>query len=296
MARTAALIAVVGGLVLVPALALELAQGGAADARRADARRADGRVARRSLRAVRRHTHRHARRHAAQFPPESAIEAARRFLGSRYGESAFAVLDTTKTLRGYRMHQAFTSASVAKAMLLVAYLSHLSATGRGLDADAQALLYPMIHTSDNKAAGAVWNIVGDAGLLDVARRAKMTDFSLGADWANEQISPADQARLFFRINRLIRPSFRPYARGLLQGIVSEESWGIPAVARPAWTVYFKGGWRRTGLGHLVNQVARLDQAHRTIQLAVMTDGDPSMAYGIETIQGVTERLLESPAR
>jgi hypothetical protein len=30
-------------------------------------------------------------------------------------------------------------------------------------------------------------------------------------------------------------------------------------------------------------------------MAVMTDGDPSMGYGITTIQGVTAKLLASPA-
>jgi hypothetical protein len=66
------------------------------------------------------------------------------------------------------------------------------------------------------------------------------------------------------------------------------------VARPGWHVFFKGGWRGTGLGQLVHQVARLERGRTRFAMAVMTDGDPSMGYGITTIQGVTARLLRRP--
>jgi hypothetical protein len=56
-------------------------------------------------------------------------------------------------------------------------------------------------------------------------------------------------------------------------------------------VFFKGGWRGTGLGQLVHQVGRLEGHGLTFSMAVMTDGDPSMGYGIQTIQGVTGSLL-----
>jgi hypothetical protein len=134
--------------------------------------------------------------------------------------------------------------------------------------------------------------VGDAALYRLAHRAGMTDFSIVGIWANAQISPADQAKFFFNMDSLIPPQFVGYARYLLSTIAGFESWGIPAVARPrGYAVFFKGGWRGTGLGQLVHQVARLEGHGRRFALAVMTDGDPSMGYGIGTIQGVTGSLL-----
>jgi beta-lactamase class A len=226
-----------------------------------------------------------------RFPSLPSLEAASAYLGTRLGQNAFAVIDDTGRLEGINAHQTFTSASVTKAMLLVAYLHALAVKGQTLDLGGRSLLEPMIRTSDNHAASEVANLVGDSALLDVARRAGMTEFSLGANWANEQISAADQVRLFAKLHDLIPARYRSYARRLLSTVVASESWGIPAVARPSWTVFFKGGWRRTGLGHLVHQVARLERPGRTFVLAVMTDGGPSEAYGIETIQGVTARLL-----
>ena len=124
----------------------------------------------------------------------------------------------------------------------------------------------------------------------------MHDFTLGVDWANEQISAADMARFFYRMQRLIPRQFRAYARGLLSSVVPSESWGIPEVARPRWRVYFKGGWRLTGDGQLVSQIARLEQRGRRIAIAVMTVDDPSMTYGEDTIEGVTARLLGETVR
>jgi hypothetical protein len=228
------------------------------------------------------------------FPLGPRVASAARYLHGRSGRTAFAVVDSQGRVAGVNVHRTFVSASVVKAMLLVAYLEKLDREHRGLDSGSRGILYPMIHVSDNSAATAVWSRVGDPALYRLAHQAGMTDFSIVGIWARAQISAADQAKFFFRMDTLVPRRFRGYARGLLSGIAGYESWGIPAVARPGWHVFFKGGWRGTGLGQLVHQVARLERGHTRFAMAVMTDGDPSMGYGITTIQGVTARLVARP--
>ena len=227
------------------------------------------------------------------FPGPGAIANAAGYLSGRAGRTAFAVVDSEGRMSGVHMHWTFVSASVVKAMLLVAYLRRLDRLGQHfVDSFSNSFLYPMINVSDNSAATQTWSIVGDSGLYSVAGAAGMTDFSIVGIWANAQISAADQAKFFFEMDSLIPPEFVGYARYLLSTIAGFESWGIPAVARPrGYTVFFKGGWRGTGLGQLVHQVGRLEGFGRTFSIAVMTDGDPSMGYGIDTIQGVTGALL-----
>jgi hypothetical protein len=227
------------------------------------------------------------------FPVPGAISRASAVLRSRGGRTAFAVVDSEGRMSGVHEHWTFVSASVVKAMLLVAYLRRLDARGQHhVDSFSDSFLYPMIHVSDNSAATQTWSIVGDSGLYAVARAAGMTDFSIVGIWANAQISAADQAKFFFEMDSLIPREFVGYARFLLSTIAGYESWGIPAVARPrGYTVFFKGGWRGTGLGQLVHQVGRLERHGQRFSIAVMTDGDPSMGYGIDTIQGVTGALL-----
>ncbi len=227
------------------------------------------------------------------FPFGRSVAAASAYLAGRAGRTAFAVIDSEGRLSGVHLHWTFVSASVVKAMLLVAYLRRLDAMGQHrVDSYSNSFLYPMINVSDNSAATQTWSIVGDSGLYSVARAAGMTDFSIVGIWANAQISAADQARFFFEMDSLIPHEFVGYARRLLSTIAGYESWGIPAVARPfSYNVFFKGGWRTTGLGQLVHQVARLEGHGRTFAIAVMTDGDPSMGYGIDTIEGVTRALL-----
>jgi hypothetical protein len=226
------------------------------------------------------------------YPGRGSIGAATRYLAHRAGVTSFAVVGSEGRMYGAHVHRRFVSASVVKAMLLVAYLRMLHDEHRGLDSHSRSNLYPMIHVSDNSAATRVWSMVGDHRLRRLAHAAGMADFSIHGIWANAMISAADQARFFFEMNRLIPRHFRGYANGLLSHIVGYESWGVPAVARPrGWKVYFKGGWRPTNRGQLVHQVGRLERRRERIAIAVMTDGDPSMAYGIRTIQGVTGKLL-----
>lgn len=226
------------------------------------------------------------------YPRAAAARAAGRYLRTRGGFTAYAVIDSEGRVYGAHRHRTFVSASVVKAMLLVAYLRMLDAERRGLGPTDRALLGPMIEVSDNDAAAAAWYRVGESRVNALARRAGMTDFSVSGYWANAQISAADQARFFFQMERTIPRRFRPYARHLLSHVVDYESWGIPAVARPrGWRVYFKGGWRGTERGQLVHQAARLRRPRARVAIAVLTDGDPSMSYGIETIEGVATRLL-----
>ncbi|HMK93598.1 MAG TPA: serine hydrolase [Thermoleophilia bacterium] len=218
----------------------------------------------------------------------AAIHRAERWLATRSGVRGFAVVDSDGTLRGAGQDQQFVSASVVKAMLLVQYLR----THATLDSWAAQELTWMIEVSDNDAAETIYHTMGDAGLLALARVAGMRHLTT-CGWLFEvRITAADQARFFARLPHLVPRAHRPFALRLLSHVVSAQSWGVPAIARPhGWSVWFKGGWCGTPLGQLVHQVARLSNGRRTFTVCVLTDGDPSQGYGIETIRGVTARLL-----
>ena len=185
---------------------------------------------------------------AARFrsasPARRAVDRAARYLGQRAGRTAFAVVDSEGRLSGVRIHWTFNTASVVKAMLLVAYLRRLDARGQHhVDSYSNSFLYPMIHISDNNAATQCWSIVGDSGLYAVARAAGMTDFSVAGSWGHARmLSPADQAHYFFEMDSLIPHQFVGYARFLLSTIAPSQSWGIPVIARPlGYQAFFKDG-------------------------------------------------------
>ena len=222
------------------------------------------------------------------FPGPAAIAAATRWLRSRTGVTALAVVDTSGRLHGYDADEQFVTASVVKAMLLVAYLRTYSS----LSSEATATLTNMIEVSDNNAAFELYRLLGSSGMYAVAHAAAMRHFWVARDWTYAEITAADQARFFYEMDHLIPARYDTFARDLLSHVAAYESWGIPTMARPAgWTVFFKGGWRGTERGQLVHQVARLERPGEKFSIAVMTDGDPDMDYGIATIQGVAARLL-----
>lgn len=224
------------------------------------------------------------------YPSQAAIAAAVRYLDERAGRTSLAVLDNRGRLSGTRMRSHFQSASVVKVMFLTAFLQRLAADRRGISALDRSLLYPMIHESNNDAASAVLDRVGLGAVARVAREAGMRDYAPGVGWwAFTQTSAADQARFFIAIERLIPRQFWAYARGLMAGIEPEQSWGIPEVARPPWQVFFKTGALPSE--GLFNETARLEHDGTTFTVSVFSTGDPSQAYGEETMRGVGERLL-----
>jgi hypothetical protein len=183
------------------------------------------------------------KRVVSRFPTSQGVMAAADYLSRREGEKGFAVYSNRHKISGVKIHERFHSASVVKSMLLVGYLKRLYAEHRRLDSASKGLMYPMIHSSDNGAASAIFAIVGEEGLGRVAREAHMSDYVSGEGvWGFQEISAADMARFFYIQDRLIPHRF---ARWLLSHVEASESWGIPAAVRGgvgSFKVFFKGGW------------------------------------------------------
>lgn len=230
----------------------------------------------------------------ARFPPADRISAARAFLRTRSGVNGWALIDSWGRLRGFDQTRTFVTASVVKAMLLVAYLRQI---GNRMPSDSErASLGPMITVSSNDAASAIYYRVGDAALYRLAKLAGMKRFSIAGFWANARFSAEDQARFFNRIDKLVPPASRGYARGLLSSIASHQRWGFSRYAEArGFRTFFKGGWRGTGSGQLVHEAALFERKRTRLSMAVLTDGNPSHGYGTATLRGVAERIF-GPAR
>jgi beta-lactamase class A len=222
----------------------------------------------------------------AQWQPD--VAAASAYAAHRPGTIAFAVR-TEDRLWGRAVNRQFPSASVLKAMLLVAYLRHVGA--RPLHDSERALLEPMIRRSDNAAATEIRRRIGDAALVRLAHRAGMTRFRPGgAIWGNSLITARDQTRFFLHIDAFLPARHRAYALRLLRTVVPAQRWGIGRLGLPGWTVYFKGGWG-SGTGRVDNQVALLQRGDVRLSVAVLTVADGSHAAGKATLEGIFRRLL-----
>jgi hypothetical protein len=148
----------------------------------------------------------------------------------------------------------------------------------------------MIRRSDNQAATAIYNRVGEGALYDLAGEAGLDRFSTQPTWGLTTITAGSQARFFSRLERYIPKRHREYAMRLLSRIVPSQRWGIPPVAPDGWRLHFKGGWSGRPVWR-VNQVMLLRNPPRRFSIAILTREQPSKGYGEESIEGVARRLL-----
>ncbi len=193
-------------------------------------------------------------------------------------------------LYGVGVRRTVPSASVLKAMLLAAYLRRPEVRDRDLSVADRDLLAPMVRWSDNVAATRVRDVVGDAGLVRLARRVGMRAFEPAPIWGLSRIDPADQTLFFLHFDRFVPGRHRAYALRLLRTIVPSQRWGIARVRPPGWALYFKGGWG-SGSGAVDHQVALLRRGRRRLSVAILTTASPSHEYGKQTLRGVAARLL-----
>jgi D-alanyl-D-alanine dipeptidase len=226
----------------------------------------------------------------APFPPRDRVRAARDYLRRRAGVNSFALIDSRGRERGFAPRRVYVSASVVKAMLLVAYLRRIG--NRMPNLAERGALGPMITVSDNGMADAIYRRVGDAALRRLARRVGMRSFSVEYHWGSAHFSALDQARFFLLFDRLVPRRSRSYARRLLSSIASWQRWGFSRYSlRVGFRTFFKGGWRGTAAGQLVHEAALFERRRIRFSMAVLTDGNPSHAYGAATLRGVASRVF-----
>jgi len=222
---------------------------------------------------------------------KSRLAAAEHYAQSRAGTVSFAVVDEAGRLHGYHARAVAPSASVLKAMLLVAYLRRDDVRHRPLEQWERDLLAPMIRRSDNAAATRMVQLVGEARLNALARAAGMEHFRLHWPiWGQSEITPRGQALYFYRIDRLVPRTHRRYAMHLLATVVPSQRWGVGRVPRDGWRLYFKGGWG-SGTGLVDHQVALYRADGERFSLALFTRFNPDHAYGKDTLRGLAGRLL-----
>ena len=232
---------------------------------------------------------------AAALAWQPGVLDAEAYAHARRGQVSFAVRTPCGTW-GRRQDRAAPSASVLKAMLLVAYLQRGDVRGRPLTAHERALLSPMIRRSDNAAATRVLQLVGPQRLQRDATRWGMRAFHVvPTPWGMSRITARDQARFWLRIDRRLPPRHRAYGLTLLRTIVPSQRWGVGRVEPRGWTLHFKGGWG-SGSGAVDHQVALLTRGDQRVSLAIMTTAQGTHAYGQATLRGIASRLLRGLAR
>jgi len=222
------------------------------------------------------------------------IQAARR---GRVSTVAVAVDDPGLGLGCWlNRFSSFDSASVIKVTILAALLRKAEDQHRHLTATEAALARSMITKSDNNSASALWAELGRSYLqhfLDVAKM-RHTRLGPGGFWGLTQITVNDEVvllRLLLTGNAVLDPASRSYAVGLMAEVIQAQRWGVPAGAPAGLTVHVKNGWLPLAThGWRIHSIGSLTGHGTSYSIVVLTQDNPTMAYGIATIEKIAEAI------
>ena len=186
----------------------------------------------------------------------------------------------------------FDSASVVKVTILGTLLHLAQVEHRYLTRTEQALAWAMITRSDNNAASALWAETGRSRLQHFLNLAGMTHTVLGPGgaWGLTRITAADETRLLWLLlttNRVLDPASRSYALTLMADVIPAQRWGVPAGAPRSLVVHVKNGWLPLApFGWRINSIGGFTGQGGGYSIVVLTLDNPSMAYGIATIEAI----------
>jgi hypothetical protein len=187
------------------------------------------------------------------------------------------------------------AASVAKVMILGALLHELSAEGRQLSSEQAWLATEMITESDNDAASDLWGEVGPAAMQQFLDLAGMTDTTLGPGiyWGLTQINAYDEMlllRLLVTRNTVLDQGAQDYELKLMADVIPSQRWGVPAGAPAGVTVHVKNGWLPDPDLWVINSIGDFTSRDGAASIAILTQENPSMPYGVGTVQAVAEAI------
>jgi beta-lactamase class A len=230
--------------------------------------------------------------------PALAARVSKRILAAMAGRSSVVGLAVDDRVTGlsckYHPHWHFDSASVVKVTILSALLHKLQQEHRGLTAGQRELAYEMITVSDNNAASTLWAETGMASLQHFLDLAGMNETVLGTGgyWGLTEITAHDELTLLKLLtskNSVLTTANRDYVLGLMAKVVSYERWGVPAGAPTDVTVHVKNGWLPLAThGWRINSIGSFSGSGKNYMIVVLTDDNPTMAYGVDSVQDIAE--------
>jgi hypothetical protein len=188
----------------------------------------------------------------------------------------------------------FDSASVVKVTILGTLLREAETQHRQLTSSEVRLARLMITQSDNSAASALWAHVGRGRLRYFLGRAgmKQTQLGPGGYWGLTQITAHDELLLMNLLmypNTVLDAASRAFALNLMAQVIPAQRWGVPAGAPADLTVHVKNGWLPLAThGWRIHSIGCFTGHQRGYSIVVLTQDNPTMAYGITTIERVAQ--------
>lgn len=219
------------------------------------------------------------------------------YIKSRAGQISVAVYDANNG-HTYLYHPElkFDTASIVKVSIMADLLNQANKSGHPLTEQEQDLMVPMIENSSNSAASKLWNIAGgSSGIQSILKQAGMTATDPGKDgyWGLTQTTALDQVkmvRLFAYPNSVLDSSQREYGLNLMEHITSWENWGVSNGVPASGTVALKNGWLPYPKKWWINSIGYINGSGRNYVIAVLTGGNASKPYGIDTIDHISEMI------
>ncbi|MET8943692.1 serine hydrolase [Streptomyces sp. NPDC004542] len=194
----------------------------------------------------------------------------------------------------------FDTASIVKVDILATLLLQAQDAGRHLTATEKAYAVKMIENSDNVSATALWHAIGTADGLDAANERFGLTHTTGGDgelWGLTRTTAADQLVLLQQVfgdDSKLSEASQAYVQGLMKTIERDQDWGVSAAADgSAWAL--KNGWlarSTTGLWD-VNSIGRVTVGGDDYLVAVLSDGNASMADGVSLVEAAAKAAVSA---
>ena len=236
-----------------------------------------------------------------------ATAAMRSFLATRSGDITAAVYNLrNRRLFIYRPGVAQDEASIAKVDILATLLHEDQLRGEPLSAGEAQLAAGAIEYSDNGDAQQLWNAAGyNEAIAAFNGEAGMTQTVLdpAGIWGHYETTALDQIRLLEQLalpSSLLDRASRSFELRLMRGVTAAQAWGVSAGVLSPATAALKNGWLPPSneAGWQINSVGIVRGRFRHYLIAVLTRDNATMAYGVQTIEGISRLVWRHllPAR
>ena len=223
-----------------------------------------------------------------QMIPEIAA-----YVGGRADNVTVAVEDlTTGQIYQFRPGVIENTASTLKVDILATLLAQAQAAGSALTPEEQSLAVPMIEESLDSAADVLWTLLGPGAVGAFEQGAGMTSTVPATDgvWGTTTTTALDRLamiRTLVEPNPLLTDASRAYVLDLMEHVTPSQNWGATGGVPPGVTVALKNGFAVID-GWQINTTGWVNGDGRDYLIAVLTNGNVSEQYGIDTVNNVSE--------